>query len=342
MRRTTGDVLEFLVPRWLRSPHVQSLFNALPVHASPRMFADVDARPLRIAIPSQSNLPAGALHATAWWHAEGNRTAAILVHGVGGSSESRYMVRAAVALYRAGFHVVRLNLRGAGDSIPDAPLLYHAGLVDDPRLAALAVGAMPRVDGVALVGFSLGGNVVLRLAGEWKARFPSVVRAVAAVSAPMDLVQVSRAIERKRSLPYRAYILRALVRQGTDFAAAHPARAHYDVSALPHLRTIRAYDEAVVAPMHDFASAQDYYARTSCGTVLPDVRIPTLVVHADDDPVVPGESVTPWLRDASPAVKVAWSARGGHVGWFGGLGEGAWVNTWAMNRVVEHLRAHTR
>ena len=79
---------------------------------------------------------------------------------------------------------------------------------------------------------------------------------------------------------------------------------------------------------------------TGSGTVLPDVRVPTLVVHADDDPVVPGESVTPWLRDASPAVKVAWSARGGHVGWFGGLGEGAWVNTWAMDRVVEHLRAH--
>ena len=321
---------DFRAPRFLRNPHVQSLGAALPfwTRSAPPFEA------MRIPLPG-----GGALRARASWQPHGERTAVVLVHGVGGSTESSYVRRAGMALHEAGFHVVRLNLRGAGDSMPDAPTLYHAGLVEDPQVALEAVARDPRVKDVALLGFSLGGNVSLKLAGTWGAAVPSYVRAVATVSAPLDLVETSRALETLRTLPYRGYVLRKLLSQGREFAELHPGAARYDGAKLRRLRTIRAYDEEVVAPMHGFCDAHDYYVNTSSGPGLADVRVRTLVIHAEDDPMIPAVSVKRWLRDASPAVRVAWSARGGHVGWFGGVGETSWVNTWAIDRVLAFLRA---
>jgi predicted alpha/beta-fold hydrolase len=250
-------------------------------------------------------------------------------------------VRAAVALHRAGYHVVRLNVRGAGASMPDAPLLYHAGLTEDPRVACELVARMPGVAGVAIVGFSLGGNTALKLAAEWRTDAPKEVRAIATISAPLDLDAVGTAMERMRTLPYRRYVLRSLVRQGTAFARLHPERAHYDARLLPRVRTIRQYDDVVVTPMHGFASTREYYERASAGPTLRDVRVPTLIIHAEDDPMVPGASVRPWLRDASASIDVAWSRRGGHVGWIAGLTESRWVNTWAVDRALEFLRRVT-
>jgi predicted alpha/beta-fold hydrolase len=315
---------DFAAPRLLRNRHVQTLGAALPLWIG----TDLSFEAMRIPIPG-----GGALHAKASWH-PGDATAVILIHGVGGSSDSSYVRRAALGLYRSGFHVVRLDLRGAGDSIPDAPLLYHAGLIEDPAIALEAVAAKRGVTSVGLLGFSLGGNVSLKLAAAWGARVPGYVRAVASVSAPLDLVEASRSLERLRALPYRGYVLRKLLQQGREFARVHPSRATYDPSRLRKLRTIRAYDEEVIAPMHGFCDAHDYYVHAAAGPGLADVRVPTLIVHAADDPMIPEVSVRRWLRDASPAVRVAWSARGGHVGWFSGVREDAWVHTWAMERVV--------
>jgi predicted alpha/beta-fold hydrolase len=323
----------FVAPLWLRSTHLQTLGAAIPLWAPPRSFRPAEVEPLRFPLP-----PGGALHACAWWQRrERPGPAAIVVHGVGGSSESRYVVRAAVSLYRAGWNVVRLDLRGAGRSIPDAPHLYHAGLTEDLRVAVDRVASRPQVDTIALVGFSLGGSVVLRHAGEVSSS-PGALRAVVAISAPLDLVQVTRAIERLRSLPYHLYVLRHLVGTARAFACAHPARARYDVAALGALRSIRAYDGNVIAPMHGFSSAEDYYERASAGPVIERIRLPALLVHAEDDPMVPADTVRAWLPRAPPALEQAWTQRGGHVGWFAGLDEASWVDTWAMDRAQAFLR----
>lgn len=325
----------FTAPPWLASKHVQSLGAALPFWAPPRSFRPANAEFFRIPLPAR-----GALHAHAWWQVGTPRgPAAILVHGVGGSSASRYVVRAAVSMHRAGWHVVRLDLRGAGESIPDAHELYHAGLTEDLRVAVDAVGRRAHVDGVALVGLSLGGHVVLRLVGELGGGDAGPLRAAVAISAPLDLTRVTPAIERLRSLPYHRYVLRNLVRQGEAFAGAHPQLARYDVRALGRLRTIRAYDGHVIAPMHGFASADDYYERASAGPVIERIRLPTLLVHAEDDPMVPADTVRKWLTGAPPALEQAWSHRGGHVGWFRGMSESLWVNTWAMDRTKAFLGA---
>jgi predicted alpha/beta-fold hydrolase len=327
-----GDDRPFRAPFWLASAHLQSLGAALPLWAPPRSFRQPHAEFLRIALPG-----GGALHAHAWWQDGTPRPAAILVHGVAGSSASRYVVRAAVSMHRAGWHVVRLDLRGAGQSIPDAPGLYHAGLTEDLRVALIDVGGRPRVDGVALIGFSLGGHVVARFAGELGDSPAGALGAAVAISAPLDLVQVTCAIERLRSSPYHHYVLRNLVRQAEAFARAHPQRAGYGARALGRLRTIRAYDDLVIAPMHGFASAEDYYTRASAGALVERIRVPTLFVHAEDDPMVPAHSVRACLEGAPPAVEQAWTKRGGHVGWFAGMSESSWVNTWAIERARAFL-----
>jgi predicted alpha/beta-fold hydrolase len=161
------------------------------------------------------------------------------------------------------------------------------------------------------------------------------VRGVVAISAPLDLHAVSRAIERRRSLPYHAYVLRNLVKNAQAFARLHPGKAPYDAVRLGKLTRIRAYDDAVSAPMHGFADADDYYRRASAGPFVKGIRIPTRLLHAEDDPMVPPSCVRPWLEGAPGAVVQVWSQRGGHVGWFGGLSERAWVETWAMQRTRE-------
>jgi predicted alpha/beta-fold hydrolase len=325
-------VTSFDLPRWLRNPHLQTLGAALPLHAPPRSFAR--PRDERVEVPIEG----GALVAFAWWQpGTARRRAVLLVHGVGGSSESRYLLRAAVALHKKGFHTVRLNMRGAGESVVRAPSLYHAGMTEDLEAAARFVTADARVSDLSIVGFSLGGNVALKLAGEWGERPLAGVRAVATISAPTDLVTVAEFMERPRTLPYRAWVVRHLVRQARAFAQHHPGRAGYDVAALSRVRKIRQYDEHVIVPMHGFKSPLDYYERASAAPHLANIRVPSLIVHADDDPMVPGESVRRTLRSLPACVDVAWSDCGGHVGWFAGLDEKRWTHTWAMDRVTGFL-----
>ncbi|HEY4014335.1 MAG TPA: alpha/beta fold hydrolase [Polyangiaceae bacterium] len=324
----------FTAPAWLANAHLQSLGASLPFWAPPRSFRPHAAESLRVPLPHR-----GALRAAAWW--QGYRApAAIVVHGVAGSATSRYVVRAAVSLYRAGWHAVRLDLRGAGASLEESPSLYHAGLTEDPRAAIDLLSRDPRVDGVFLVGFSLGGHVLLRLAGELGADAPAPIRAVVSISAPLDLSAVSAALERVGVRVYQHYVLQNLVRTAREFARANPDRAHYTVSTLEDLATVRAYDTAVVAPMHGFSSAETYYEEASAAPLLARIRVPTLIVHAEDDPLVPEGTVRPWLsRGAGGPVEQAWTRHGGHVGWFAGVSEASWVDTWAMQRARAFLRS---
>jgi predicted alpha/beta-fold hydrolase len=265
--------------------------------------------------------------------------AVLLVHGIGGSSDSAYVVRAARALLAEGFHVARIDLRGAGSSLADAPSLNHAGLSDDVGRAASALASDPLVESVALMGFSLGGNIVLKLAGEWGSSPPAYARAVIAVSPLVDLEVTSKALETYATFPYRAYVLRALLALARQFSRMHPERATFRTDGITLRSTVRDYDRAVIVPMHGFDGVDDYYASQSSGPRLGAIAVPTLFAFAEDDPMIPATSVTPWLARASKAVEVAWSKRGGHVGWFETLSEEGFVKTWPVRCAAEFLRA---
>ncbi|MBX3192747.1 MAG: alpha/beta fold hydrolase [Labilithrix sp.] len=320
---------ELLIPRWLRSPHLQTVGAAVPLFAPPASHAGIATEALRIPLS-----PRHRLHARAWWLGGERRLAVVVVHGIGGSSESRYVVRAAVALHRAGHHVVRLDLRGAGQSIPDAPTLYHAGLSSDLRVVVDHLAADPRVSGVAILGFSGGGSMALKLAGQLGGDAPAALRAIVSVSAPLDYTKVARWMDSLRRVPYRFHVLRGLSNGAREFARQHPDRAHYRPEDVKRMSSFRHYDGTIIVPMHGFDDVDEYYAAASAGPWLPKIGVPSLVLHADDDPMVPGDTVRPWLEGASPAVTATLSRHGGHLGWVSGFDEASWINGWAMKHAL--------
>ncbi len=330
-RRVTTDSA---IPRWLRSPHLQTVIGAAPLYAPPRSHEGVATHELRIPLGEGHRL-----HARAWWQAR-TAPAVVLVHGIGGSGDSRCVLRGAVALHRAGYHVVRLDMRGAGASTPDAPSLYHGGLSADLDVALAYVARDPRVSRVVLFGYSGGGSMSLKLAGEWGERVPPHVAAVVSVSAPLDYTRVAPWMDQLGRLPYRFHVLSQLVASARAFARQHPARAHFQARDLDRMRTFRVFDGRVIAPMHGFADVDTYYEQASSGPWLSAIRVPTLLVHADDDPMVPHESVRPWLSKVSSSVTVETTRHGGHIGWLAGLDEESWISGWANRRALAFVAAH--
>lgn len=326
------------IPRWLRSAHVQTIGAAVPLHSPPRSHAGARAELLRVPIEG------GFVHARAWWadgaSAEAPRTAVVIVHGIAGSSDSHCCVRAAAALHRAGYHAVRMDMRGAGESVADAPSLYHAGLTSDLDAVVRFVARDARVSSVAVLGFSGGGSVALKLAGQWGDEPPPAVRAVASLSAPLDYPRVAARMDTWVCLPYRFHVLRGLLARARLFAELHPSRARFDLRDLPSIKRFRRYDGEIIGPMHGFDDVDRYYAEASAGPWLRRVRVPTVVVHADDDPMVPGETVRPWLDAASSAITTVVTPHGGHLGWLHGLEEEHWVASGSVRHALAFFREH--
>lgn len=324
----------FRPPRWLKSPHVQTIGAAAPLFAPPRSHVVAEEESLRVPVGAD-----GHLHARVWWANRGS-PAVVVLHGIAGSKDSHCCVRAAVALHRAGYHVVRLDMRGAGDSVVDAPSLYHAGLTTDLDLVVRHLGDDPRIGGVLVLGFSGGGSQALKLAGEWGDAPPAGVLGVASISAPLDYTRVAARMDTLVCLPYRFHVLRGLLDRARAFVSHHPDRAHYRSADLDGIRRFRDYDGTIIVPMHGFSDVDRYYREASSGPHLGRIRVPTLLVHAEDDPMVPVGSVRPWLAGASSAVRVRLSRHGGHIGWLAGLDETSWINGWATSEALAFFAEH--
>ncbi len=325
----TSDAL-FVPKGFARSRHVQSVLASVGVLAPPASFAPESSEDVFVPLPGGMGLLARA-----WWQAHGAaRDTLLLVHGVAGSSESRYLLRAAVLGYQAGLHVVRLNLRGVGEGATLAPTFYHAGLTEDLHETIALLSGRSEVARIHLVGFSLGGATVLKAATEWADAPPDRVATVSAVSPPLDLATASRWNERPAALPYRWYIVRKLREMVLAQHARFPDAIRIDVGAAKAARTVWAFDDAIVAPHHGFSGAADYYACVSPGSRLSSIRVPTLIVHADDDPLVSPASVIPWLRGASAAVHFVRTAHGGHVTFAPRLLGDGLLRSFAMEQVL--------
>lgn len=237
----------------------------------------------------------------------------VLVHGLGGSTESHYMPGGAAAVEAAGLSCLRLNLRGADPRSGD---YYHAGLTADLH-AALASPELRRYRRLYVIGYSLGGHVTLRLAAE-----PADPRlaAVAAICAPVDLARSQREIDAPLVWVYRRYLLRNLGKLYSAVGARRPVP--FPVERLHEIRTFRTWDDRIVAPRHGFADAADYYARESVASRLGHLRIPALLLNSENDPMVPARSVRPALAGASPLLTVSWLPGGGHVAFPRGMTAG--------------------
>lgn len=231
----------------------------------------------------------------------------VVIHGLGGSSESSYARVAARAATKAGLACLRLNQRGADLRGED---IYHAALwqdldvvVADPRLA--------RFDAVYLLGYSIGGQLCVH----WAAKGHSAtarVRAVAAVCAPFDLRGTATNLDAPRSCLYRGHVLRGLKAAYRAVAARHDVQV--SLSDALSISRIMDWDERITAPRFGFRGAMHYYAEASATACLGGVRHPVLLVVAERDPMVPIATVEPALRNVARSVTVVRVARGGHVG----------------------------
>jgi predicted alpha/beta-fold hydrolase len=312
---------------------------ALPLHALPRSIA---AGEEDLRFPVTHGRWMGQLHARGRFRSGSARGPAVLIlHGIAGSKDSLCVVRAAAAFASEGYHVVRLDMRGAGDSVIDAPSLYHGGLSSDVDVVVRGLLEDPRISWLTILGFSGGGSQVLKLAGEWGADVPSGVAAIATVSAPLDYTKVAPRMDTLSCLPYRFHVLRGLVERARALAAHHPERVLYRPSDLDKVNRFRLYDERVIVPMHGFPDVDRYYASASSGHWLSRIEVPTLVLHAEDDPMVPIDSVRPWLPQASEAVTSRVSRYGGHIGWLGGLDEASMVKGWATSSALSFFAARS-
>ena len=237
----------------------------------------------------------------------GGRPLAVLVHGLTGCADSRYVRRAAGRLLDAGYPVLRLNLRGAGACRQSCREQYHSGRSED--LAAVLDLLPPALlaDGVVTIGWSLGANLLLKGLGEFGGRHP--IRAAAAVSAPIDLAGAAARLGAPRNWLYHRWLLARMKQE----AAAAPIAAEYQ-EALARVRGIVEFDELITAPRNGFADAADYYARCSAVRFMPAIPVPTLVIHALDDPWIPGVAYRDFDWDGNPCLTPLLPRRGGHVG----------------------------
>jgi hypothetical protein len=258
--------------------------------------------------------------------------ALLLVHGLEGSSEAGYMLTTATAALKRGWHVARMNVRGCGDSEPRCATLYNSGKSGDVARAVAWLASRPLVSAVAVAGFSMGGNLVLKYAGERAEGAAPALVAVAAVSPCLDLAASADALHRKVNYFYERRFLENLKGRLRRHDARAPGR--YPVERLAAMRSVRAFDDVITAPFTGYRDADDYYFRASAARVLDRIGVPALILHAEDDPFI---VVTPASRsalEANPNIRFVTTRHGGHCAFINSRRSGEGVY-WAENRVAE-------
>ena len=310
------------------SGHAQTLAG----YAWPRRF--------RLKSPDQARLfevaPNVRILAHCGWQTEpAAHPTVVLWHGIEGSSSSVYMLAIAHKAFRAGFNVVRVNLRNCGGTEHLTPTLYHGGLSED--LCAV-LSELIEHDGLKrlfLIGFSLGGNLVLKLAGEYGDDPPEEVCGVCAVSPSVDLSASAESINQSSNWIYHQDFLRRLRKRIYIKKRLYPEL--YDVSEIRLIRTIRDFDDRFTAVAHGFVNADDYYKKASSIHLVDRIRIPTLIIHGQDDPFIPFAP----LRHASvlenPYILLVAPENGGHVAFVSAEPDNE-DRFWAENRVMEFCR----
>ena len=259
----------------------------------------------------------------------------MIVHGLEGSSDARYMLGTAAKALRENFNTIRLNLRNCGNTEHLTPTLYNSGMSGD--LLAIANELIDR-DGlrnIFVAGYSMSGNIALKLAGEGGQTISGRISGVCAVSPSVDLSACAAAIERRDNWLYQKSFMRSLHRRIKQKEKLFPDL--YDATDIRLIRTIREFDERYTALDGGYKNADDYYARASSLPLIRNIRIPTLIVHAQDDPFIPIESLQHPSIAANPSVILLAPEHGGHLGFVGADTNGE-DRFWSENRVVEFCK----
>ncbi|MBI2535943.1 MAG: hydrolase [Gemmatimonadetes bacterium] len=303
-----GPHAQTLGARWLRSREGETALRRERVQLPDGDFLDLDFSDLDPRLPL-----------------------VVVLHGLEGSARSTYALEMYRALRARDIRAVGLNFRSCSGEVNRAPRLYHSGETGDlayvldllrRRFPDRPIGAM---------GFSLGGNVLLKYLGEAGGAVEPA--AAAAISVPFDLGAGAVHLERGFSRAYRRYLVRKLQRKTRAKAAL--LRGRISVENVLAARTFVEFDDAATAPLHGFRDAEDYYAKSSCAQYLSAIRVPTLLIHSADDPFLPAESIPRVAVAANPFIRAAFTETGGHVGFVSGP---PWAPVlWAERRAAGFL-----
>ncbi len=316
--------------RWLRGAHAMTIFASLArVYPRPR------ARRERWELPDGDFVDVDRY--TARGGAAALRPVLVVCHGLEGSSRAPY-VRGLVTLALArGLDALALNFRGCSGAPNRLPRFYHSGDTGDLHEVVTRLAAERPGRPIVLAGFSLGGNVVVKYVGERGHGLAPEVRAAAGISVPFDLLRSARALDAAGfwNRVYRERFLRRLREKALAKARRFPGAI--DAARVRAAATFAEYDAALTAPLHGFASAEDYWNRSSSGRFLPGVRRPLLAIAAMDDPIVPGDTLPIAEAHANPLVKLEATHAGGHVAFVSGWP--FWPDFWAERRAIEFLAA---
>jgi predicted alpha/beta-fold hydrolase len=271
-----------------------------------------------------------------WQRDRASRPAILALHGLEGSSSAHYMLGIAEKALNAGFNAILLNQRNCGGTEHLGPGLYHSGLVDD---AALLIRQLPATDGITRIvaaGYSLGGNLALRLAGTHGPADLPALKGVCAVSPVLDLEACVRALERRSNFIYQWNFVRNLRNRMRRKQAHFPSS--FDLSRLGRIRTVRQFDAAYTAPYFGFASAEDYYHRAAALRVVDRIAVPALIIAAEDDPFVPHDSFKARALAANPHITLVVTRHGGHCGFLAERNVADDDGYWAERQIVEFAR----
>ena len=262
------------------------------------------------------------------------RRTLILLHGLEGSSMAHYMRGISEKAWAAGWNVVRLNQRNCGGTERLSRGLYHSGLTHDVHFVMRELLQRDGVPAVAVAGYSLGGNLALKLAGELGDAAPEGLAAVCAVSPTMDLAVCVKALERRSNIPYEWNFVRNLKGRMRRKAAAFPGS--FSLDPLKRIWTVRQFDEAYTAPHHGFRDASDYYYRASAMRVIDRLRVPALIIAAEDDPFVPASTFRDPAVTSNPNITVVLTPHGGHCAYVE-RGDGSYDGYWAEREIVRFI-----
>jgi len=336
----TGHAVDFRPRRYLRNGHLQTIAG--------NYFPRVDDLPpaeeelVEVSPASQTQIASQVLCHCHWQPEEvrAERPTAILVHGLEGSSDSQYVIGNSNKLWRAGCNVVRMNMRNCGGTEALTPTLYHSGLSNDVLTVMNYFVAKHMLRSISLIGYSMGGNLVLKLAGELGDAAPHVLHSVVGVSPAIDLASSADALHLPINRLYEIKFLRALLRRFRRKAMLFP-RA-YDRNRATGIHSLREFDDRITALYSGFSGADDYYYRAAAARVLDRISVPTLILNALDDPFIRLTSESREKIKANPNITLLESEHGGHCAFLSEPNQtSGYDGYWAEHTLMHFLLAHS-
>jgi predicted alpha/beta-fold hydrolase len=300
----------FVPRRFLSNGHLQTIVGSfLPRTSS---LPEPEIQLIEVEAATSARSASFVLCQCHWQPAEvrSERLTMVIVHGLEGSSSSPYVLGNSSRAWKAGCNVVRMNMRSCGAGEDLSPTIYHAGRSEDVAIVMAELARTRNIRSFAMVGYSMGGNLVLKLAGELGAAPPPYLKAVVGVSPLMDLVASSAALHEPQNRLYESRFLGDLLKHFRHQIELYPGL--YSADGLNKIRTLRQFDEQIVARYGGFASADDYHRSVASSNWVQDITVPTLVLHALDDPFI---RMTPETRAkllANARVRLVETRYGGH------------------------------